>query len=89
MFVFSSENILRPPLTILMASGICFQLLSNLVELDLSYNDISTLGGNLNAKLGNVKKLNLAGNHLESVEGNLRTNSLLICSFFLKAEQVP
>ena len=72
-----------------MPSGICFQSLSNLVELDLSFNKISNLGGNLNAKLGNLRRLNLAGNELDSVEGNLRTSSLLICSFCLKAEQVP
>ena len=49
-----------------------FKALSNLVELDLSYNKISSLGSNLNTKLGNVKRLNLAGNELDSVEGTVR-----------------
>ena len=50
---------------------LCFSLkaLSNLVELDLSHNKMESLGNNLNTKLGNVKKLNLAGNELDSVEG--------------------
>lgn len=43
--------------------------LSNLVELDLSHNKIAILGSNLNTKLGNIKKLNLAGNELDSVQG--------------------
>ena len=43
--------------------------LSNLVELDLSHNKITSLGSNLNTKLGNIKKLNLAGNELDSVQG--------------------
>ena len=43
--------------------------LSNLVELDLSHNKIASLGNNLNTRLGNIKKLDLAGNELESVEG--------------------
>ena len=42
--------------------------MSNLVELDLSYNKIASLGNNLNTRLGNIKKLNLAGNELDNVE---------------------
>ena len=47
----------------------CIKALSNLVELDLSHNKIASLGSNLNTKLGNIKKLNLAGNELDSVQG--------------------
>ncbi|KAK2571080.1 Nischarin [Acropora cervicornis] len=61
-----------------MPSGICFQSLSNLVELDLSFNKISNLGGNLNAKLGNLRRLNLAGNELDSVEGLHKLYSLTV-----------
>ena len=43
--------------------------LSDLIELDLSHNKIASVGNNLNTRLGNIKKLNLAGNELESVEG--------------------
>ena len=39
------------------------------MELDLSHNKIASLGSNLNTKLGNIKKLNLAGNELDSVQG--------------------
>ncbi|XP_074608631.1 nischarin-like isoform X2 [Acropora palmata] len=52
--------------------------LSNLVELDLSFNKISNLGGNLNAKLGNLRRLNLAGNELDSVEGLHKLYSLTV-----------
>ena len=52
--------------------------MSNLVELDLSYNKIASLGNNLNTRLGNIKKLNLAGNELDNVEGNDIT---IICIF--------
>ena len=45
--------------------------LSDLVELDLSHNKIASVGINLNTRLGNIKKLNLAGNELQSVEGIL------------------
>lgn len=48
--------------------------LSDLVELDLSHNKIASVGINLNTRLGNIKKLNLAGNELESVEGILIPN---------------
>ena len=43
--------------------------LSNLVELDLSHNKIASLDSNLNTRLGNIKKLDLAGNELDSVQG--------------------
>ena len=52
----------------------CFffpKALSNLVELDLSHNNITSLESNLNIKLGNIKKLNLAGNELDSVKGTV------------------
>ena len=52
--------------------------MSNLVELDLSYNKIASLGNNLNTRLGNIKKLNLAGNELDNAEGNDIT---IICIF--------
>jgi len=53
------------------AKNCCFSKgLSNLVELDLSHNKIASLGNNLNTRLGNIKKINLAGNELDSVEGN-------------------
>ena len=52
--------------------------MSNLVELDLSYNKIASLGNNLNTRLGNIKKLNLAGNELDNVEGN---DIAIICIF--------
>ena len=39
------------------------------MELDLSHNKIASLGSNLNTKLGNIKKLDLAGNELDSVQG--------------------
>ena len=48
--------------------------LSNLVELDLSHNKITSLASNLNTKLGNIKKLNLSGNQLDSVEGMIKYN---------------
>ncbi|XP_068712690.1 nischarin-like isoform X2 [Montipora foliosa] len=73
---------LLPEVTRLNLSHNCIEAIEhleplyNLVELDLSYNDISTLGGNLNTKLGNVKKLNLAGNQLDSVEGLQKMYSL-------------
>ena len=57
-------------LTITHKNLLFFKGLSNLVELDLSHNKIASLGNNLNTRLGNIKKLNLAGNELESVEGN-------------------
>ena len=50
-----------------------FQALSSLVDLDLSYNKITTLKANLNVRLGNVKTLNLAGNKLESIEGTVHS----------------
>jgi len=57
-------------LTLKSTKNCCFlKGLSNLVELDLSHNKIASLGNNLNTRLGNIKKINLAGNELESVEG--------------------
>ena len=53
--------------------------LSNLVELDLSHNKIAILGSNLNTKLGNIKKLNLAGNELDSVQGTKFWLNLCSC----------
>ena len=51
--------------------GSLSKTLSNLVDLDLSHNAISNLGSSLNTKLGNVKRLNLARNHFENVEGGV------------------
>ena len=49
------------------------------MELDLSHNKIAILGSNLNTKLGNIKKLNLAGNELDSVQGTKFWLNLCSC----------
>ena len=70
------------PLTVfLIFFTFVLKALSNLVELDLSHNKIAILGSNLNTKLGNIKKLNLAGNELDSVQGTKFWLSL--CSHFV------
>ncbi|XP_070793151.1 nischarin isoform X5 [Pituophis catenifer annectens] len=50
--------------------------LYNLIHLDLSYNKLSTLEG-IHTKIGNIKTLNLAGNHLERLSGLNKLYSLV------------
>ena len=54
------------------------------MELDLSYNNITAVGKHLNAKLGNIKTLKLAGNTIENIDGkamNFNMVMLIVIEF--------